>query len=254
MSINSFLNCRNSIADAKYLTNKGVLLRNQPLRLESRTFAVNGNLYVYYIDEMKRINKLKIRNSINLLGKSKVDLLIDIKDPKRYYIDDHIKSNKENSFKFKDKIFPNYISYYEDNNNYRNNIMFQLFAVIILVIVNIFLVTEVPLRSLLTALAVVFMIEVGSNFKKIIVNKKIIKKIIYLSDKGTFYNNLSYSVENTKGDSIARVKVKHKDKELISDRIKYYPDKKRIDLLIDEKKNIYYIDYDICSYNDYYKL
>ena len=255
ITIKNIVSLKKCISNAKYLSNKGILLRNQKIKAESTLFNLIPCLY--YIDSKMVLHKLKINHTINFFGKSKVDLLIDENNPKRYFIDTDIKTTssfneEENNKHFSDKIYyPNYITYYEDNSININSIL--IFILLIGFFIYIAIVKEeIIIKGLSGAIILFSIIGLINNIRGIINNNKIINKIKKVSKTGKLCNNLKYEKELINNDFIY-AKVKYDNKEYESDKIKYLPDKDKIDLLIDEKTKQYYIDYDIETYLNHYK-
>jgi hypothetical protein len=250
ISIKNILDIKKCIKNAKYLTNKGILLKNQKINAEN--FLMSLVPCLYYIDDKMNLHKLKIKHTINFFGKSTVDLLIDLNNPKKYFIDTTInttsKFNEEgNSKHFSNKIYyPNYIPYYEDNSINKNSILIFLLLIGFFIYISI-IKEELYIRGLSIAIIVFSLISIFNNIRGIVTNNIIINKIKKLSMTGTVHKNIKYDKELINNHYII-AKIKYNDKEYTSNRIKYLPDKDKIDLLIDEKTNTYYIDYDIDTY------
>ncbi len=240
--------------NAKILSKKGILIKNQIVRVD--IFFLSNKSYIYFIDRKMKIHKLRIRHQINYKGESKVDLLIDKDNPNIYFIDKKIDTTNEYDKKknlesfSKDKYYPDYCSYYTSKKeNYRNILVFTL-GIIIGVI--LFIIKKEDIIKVASIILIISMlVNIIKGIINIVNNNSIINKIIYLSNKGTLIKDNEYSKEfiNNKVDIIP--KIKYKDKELIGDIIKYQ-DNKKIDLLIDEKKKIYHMNYNIMSYYDKY--
>ena len=254
IAIKNIIDIKKCISNAKYLSNKGVLLRNQKIKAEGTMFNLIPCLY--YIDSNMNLHRLKIKHTVNFFGKSTVDLLIDLNNPKKYFIDTDIKTGSsfdesENNKNFSDKVFyPNYVTYFEENQINKNSIL--IFILLICFFIYIAIVKEEMYLKILSLAIIVFsLFSLINNIRGIIDNNKTINRIKKLSTKGTLHKALSYDKELINNNYII-AKVKYNDKELESDRIKYLPDKKKIDLLIDEKSKTYFIDYDIETYKDKY--
>lgn len=255
IGIKNIIDIKKCIKSAKYLSNNGILLKNQKISAEST--LMNLVPCLYYIDTNKKLHKLKIKHTINFFGKSKVDLLIDKDNPKIYFIDTEIKTtdkyNESENYKiFSNKVYyPNYIAYYEDNSININNLL--IFVLLIGFFIYILIIKEeVYIKGLSLAIILFSLVGIFNMIRNIVSNNKIINKIKYLSDKGVLHNNIKYDKELINNDCII-AKVKVDNKEYVSDKIRYLPDKDKIDLLIDEKTNTYYIDYDIETYLNKYK-
>ena len=255
IAIKNIIDIKKCINNAKYLSNKGILLRNQKIKAEGTIFNLIPCLY--YIDSNMQLHRLKIKHTVNFFGKSTVDLLIDLDNPKRFFIDTDIKTTdkfneSENSKNFSDKVFyPNYVTYFEENQINKNSIL--IFILLICFFIYIAIVKEETYLKILSLAIIAFsLLSLINNIRGIIDNNKTIKRIKSLSSKGTLHKGLSYDKELINNNYII-AKVKYNDKELDSDRIKYLPDKKKIDLLIDDKSKAYFIDYDIETYKDKYK-
>ena len=251
ISILDLRRCRNN---ANKLKENGILLKNQILRAD--IFFLSNSSYIYYIDTKMKIHKLKIRHQINFKGESKVDLLIDKDNPKIYFIDKFIETtnkydNKKNLEKFSKEIFyPEYTNYYIiKRENYRNIAVFILGIIIGIILFLIKKEDIIKVASLILILSM--LINIIKSIINIVNNNKIIDKIKYLSKKGKLIENIDYNKEFVNNKINVIPKIKYKNKELVGDIIKYQ-DKKKIDLLIDETKNLYHIDYNIRSYYDKY--
>ena len=96
----------------------------------------------------------------------------------------------------------------------------------------------------------------GIGFKKSLIEYKKNKCLINKEDNLDKYiisgNKYEKKVITNNKTNLLIPTIKHEGKELVGDKIPF-DTKEKIDLLIDEKKNIYYINYDIKSYIDKYK-
>ena len=239
---------RKCISDAKYLINDGTLLKKQKINIKNTMFFFKPCLY--YVDKNYKVKRLKIRHTIDLFSKGTLDLLIDIKNPKRYYIDTDIKTNSKydpdtNNKPFKDVIsYPGYVKLITDNNSLISNI--TTFVVLVAFFIYIGIIKDDTfIRGAALGASLVLTVESLRTLAKIIDNKKKIKMTKALLKNGKLYNNIKFKID--KKDEIAKtviVKINHNDKDYKSDKIRYYPEKEKVSLLIDDKEN-YIIDYDI---------
>ena len=252
-TVYTYICCKKSAGNTKYLTKSGVLIKDQPIYFENSLLPFDLSPCMYYIDKDMKLHKLKIRHNIDLTGKSKADLLIDINNHKRYYIDTGIKAKKDaKEYDFGDNIFPDYIKYYEDSSISRNNII--IYLTIIGLLVYVFITNDIKFKVASGVLIAFLLKDTISMIANIINNIKKIDKIKYLSKNGKLHKNLKFEKEIiTKAKyKLLIPKVKYKDKELVGEKILYNP-KDKIDLLIDEKEKVYYIDFDMKTYNEKYK-
>ena len=258
-TIYQYICSKKSIKDAKYLTNNSILVKNLSIRVEHSILPFDLKPCVYYIDNNGKLYILKARNNLLLMGKSKVDLLIDKKNPRRYYIDSNIKTTskydeEKNLNYFSKDIYPDYINYFEDNSICKNNITIFAIGIFICIYVLLYVADTIPSQAMLGLLSVFLLYGIINLTKKIISNNKMIDKIKYLSKNGKLYKGYKYEkkvITNNKTNLLIPT-IKHEGKELVGDKIPF-DTKEKIDLLIDEKKNIYYINYDIKTYIDKYK-
>ena len=248
----TFICCKKSAKNTKYLTKNGILIKDQPIYFENSLLPFDLSPCMYYIDKDMKLHKLKVRHNIDLSGKSKADLLIDPNDHNKYYIDTNIKSKNAKDYDFGNEIFPNYINYYEDNSIAKNNII--IYLTIIALLIYVFIVNTIHFKVVCGVLIVFLIKDIINMIINISTNNKIIKKIKHLSKHGKLHKDLKFEKEIiTKAKyKLLIPKVKYKEKELVGDKIMYNP-KEKIDLLIDEKEKIYYIDFDIQTYNEKYK-
>ena len=249
LTIKEVISIKKCIKDAKYLSNNGTLLKKQKINIKS--FLLFSKPCLYYVDSTYKIKKLKLRHAINLFNTASFDLLIDLKNPKRYYIDSEIKTTnnfdlESNNKPFKDKInYPGYINVLIDKNLQINNIITFLLLIAFFIYVGI-VKDDAIVRGATIGASFILAIEIFKSISKTIELDKKEKSIKILLKKGKLYSNLKFKID--KKDDKAKqvtVKVNHNDKELISDKIKYLPEKDKVNLLIDEKSNNYIIDYDI---------
>jgi len=258
-TIYQFICSKKSYNDAKYLTNNGILVKNLSIRVEHSILPFDLKPCVYYIDNNQKLHILKARNNLLLMGKSKVDLLVDKKNPKRYYIDSNIKTTskydeEKNLNSFSKDIYPDYINYYEDNSICKNNITIFAIGIFVSIYVILYVADTLPSKAMLGVLSVFLLSGIINLTRKIISNNKMIDKIKYLSKNGKLFKDYKYEkkiITNNKTNMLIPT-IKHDGKELVGDKIPF-DTKDKIDLLIDEKKNIYYIDYDIKTFKEKYK-
>ena len=247
-TIIDIISLKKCIKDSVYLTNKGYLLKKQKISINN-SFITKPCLY--YIDKNYKIYKLKIRHAIDLFNKSSLDLLIDINNPKRYYIDTCIDTTskfdlEKNNKPFKDMItYPGLAYNITKNNSLISNITTFIILVGFFIYVGIMKEDSI-IRGAALAASLILSIEVFKNLSKIIKNNNRNKEIIYLLKNGKLYTDIKYKIDKKK-DSNGNVilKINHNDKTYLSDRIKYYPEKDKVSLLINEKTDKYVIDYDI---------
>ncbi len=247
-----------SMKCAKKLSKNGTLLRNQKLCLDQSFLSLFLSPCIFYINEKGKLYRLRLRNSYNIIGKSSMDVLIDLKNPKIYYIDNKIITtekydNNKNLEKFSDKkYYPDYTVQYEKKNNCKNSII--LLLLVIGVSIYLFITKDISyVRAISLTALLLSSIEFIKNIRLIVGYNKEINKRKNLSINGTLYNNIEYNHKERARGLILPI-VKYKDKDLVGKEIPFKTERKKIDLLIDEKNpKDYIIEYDIITYRDKYK-
>ena len=255
-SIIRFISIKKYKKNAKYLEKNGVLLNDQNVLIESGIISFNFKPCIYYIAPNDKLYKLRAKSVINLMSKGTVDILIDINNPKRYYMDSNIKTTKEfdkekNYSHFSDKkYYPNYINQINNRKNFITNI----FAFLVLSGVAFYLafVKETSMVKVAALLVSLFsLVNIFVLIKRIIDTNKYIKKIKRVSDKGTLVKNIPYEKPKDKLVKEFSPIIKYNEKTYKGCPIIYNSQKDKIDMLTYKKECI--INYDIKTYRDYYR-
>ena len=242
--------------NALWLQNNGVLLNDQNILIESGILSFNFRPCIYYIAPNDKIYRLRAKNIINLMSKGTVDILVDINNPKRFYMDSNIKTNskfdKEKNYSyFSDKkYFPNYINHIVRRKSYITNI----FTFLILIGIAIYIGFMKDNTIIRTASLVVAMFSLANVFlliKKIVDTNKIIAKIKRVSDKGTLVKDIPYEKPKDRLAKEFTPTVTYNDKKYRGYPILLNNKKDKIDMLIYKKEHI--INYDIKTYRDHYR-
>ena len=241
--------------NAIWLQNNGVLLNDQEVLIESGILSFNYKPCIYYIAPNEKIYKLRAKSVINLMSKGTVDILIDINNPRRFYMDSNINTNKSfdkktNYSHFSDKkYFPNYINHIIKRKNYITNII--TFTILIAIALYIgFIKDNTVIRTASLVISMFSLANIFMLIKRIISTNKIISKIKRVSDKGTLIKDIPYEKPKDKNIEEFIPEIKYNDKKYKGTPILLNNKKDTIDMLTYKKECI--INYDIKTYRDHY--
>jgi len=255
-SIIRFITTKKYKSTAKYLEKNGVLLNDQKITIDNTIFNILYKPTVYYVAPNGKLYKLRAKSVLDLMGKGTVDVLIDINNPKRYYMDANIKTTKEfdkekNYSHFSEKTYyPDYMSYMER----RKSSITNMFIFIIMIGIMLYIAYKKDETLIRTASLLVAMFSLTNVFiliKSVIDSNKMISKIKRVSTHGTLVNDLDYEKPKEKDVKEFTPTVMHNNKKYKGTPIINNPKKDKIDLLIYKKE--YIINYDIKNYKDHYR-